>query len=82
MMGENYSYGTKKEEVRSMGERFIAGWGGLPLVGTPEQIVSKMVDLNKLGVEGLALSWLDYYEELKYFGKHVIPIMREAGLRE
>ena len=81
MLGENYSYGSNKDEIRAMGERFIAGWGGLPLVGTPEQIVDKMINLADLGVEGLAISWLDYHEELKYFGKRVLPLMREAGLR-
>ena len=64
-----------------MGERFIAGWGGLPLVGTPEQIVDQMLKLSDLGIEGLALSWLDYHEELKYFGDRVLPLMKQAGLR-
>jgi len=82
MLGENYSYGSSKDEIRAMGERFIAGWGGLPLVGTPEQIVDKMINLADLGVEGLAISWLDYHEELKYFGERVLPLMREAGLRQ
>jgi alkanesulfonate monooxygenase SsuD/methylene tetrahydromethanopterin reductase-like flavin-dependent oxidoreductase (luciferase family) len=81
MLGENYSYGSNKDEIRAMGERFIAGWGGLPLVGTPEQIVDKMIHLADLGVEGLAISWLDYHEELKYFGEKVMPLMRQAGLR-
>ncbi len=33
------------------------------------------------GVEGFTLSWLDYYEEMKYFGEKVMPLMRQAGLR-
>ena len=63
-------------------ERFIAGWGGYPLVGTPEQVVDEMVRLAGTGIEGLIVSWLDYNEELKYFGERVIPLMRQAGLRE
>ena len=73
--------GSFDEQIRSFGERFIAGWGGYPLVGTPEQVVEKMKELNDLGVEGLILSWLDYYEELGYFGEKVIPLMEQAGLR-
>ena len=62
-------------------ERFIAGWGGYPLVGTPEQVVDEMVKLAGTGIEGLIVSWLDYNEELKYFGERVMPLMRQAGLR-
>jgi alkanesulfonate monooxygenase SsuD/methylene tetrahydromethanopterin reductase-like flavin-dependent oxidoreductase (luciferase family) len=69
------------EQIRQFGERFIAGWGGYPLVGTPEQVVARMAELADLGIEGFILAWLDYYEELKYFGERVLPLMREAGLR-
>ncbi len=81
MLGENYSYGSNKDEIRAMGERFIAGWGGYPLVGTPEQIVDEMCKIADLGIEGFILSWLDYHEELQYFGETVMPLMRQAGLR-
>lgn len=74
--------GSFDEQIRNFGERFIAGWGGYPLVGTPEQIVDKMKDLNDSGVEGLILTWLDYHEELQYFGDRVLPLLEQAGLRE
>ena len=69
------------EQIKQFGERFIAGWGGYPLVGTPEQVVAKMQELADLGIEGFILTWLDYYEELKYFGERVLPLMKQAGLR-
>lgn len=69
------------EQVKHFSERFIAGWGGYPLVGTPEQVVDKMKELHDLGVEGLILAWLDYHEEMKYFGERVLPLMVQAGLR-
>ncbi|HCU88668.1 MAG TPA: hypothetical protein DGR97_01910 [Gammaproteobacteria bacterium] len=74
--------GSFDEQIRNFGERFIAGWGGYPLVGTPEQIVDKMQALNDSGVEGLILTWLDYHEELEYFGDRVLPLLNQAGLRE
>jgi len=74
--------GSFNEQVKHFGERFIAGWGGYPLVGTPEQVVAQMQALAELGIEGFILSWLDYHEELKYFGERVLPLMRQAGLRE
>ena len=69
------------EQIKHFGERFIAGWGGYPLVGTPEQVVEEMIALKKLGIEGFILSWLDYHEELRYFGEKVLPLMKQAGLR-
>lgn len=69
------------EQIKHFGERFIAGWGGYPLVGTPEQVVEQMLELRGLGIEGFILTWLDYHEELKYFGERVLPLMKQAGLR-
>lgn len=69
------------EALTQFAERFIAGWGGYPLVGTPEQVVQEMLKLEQSGIEGLILSWLDYNEELQFFGERVMPLMREAGLR-
>ena len=38
------------DHAREMSERFIAGWGGYPLVGTPEQVVEGMKQLNDAGM--------------------------------
>jgi len=52
------------------------------MVGTPEQVTEELVKLSKIGVEGMILCWLDYNEEIKYFGERVLPLMRQAGLRQ
>ena len=81
MLGiESSSFGDK-DTVRNLGERFIAGWGGYPLVGTPEQVVEQMLHVYGMGVEGFILSWLDYLPELEYFAERVMPLLRQAGLR-
>lgn len=77
---ESSSFGNQ-DTVRNLGERFIAGWGGYPLVGTPEQVVEKMQHIHAMGIDGFILSWLDYAEELEYFGARVMPLLRQAGLR-
>ena len=59
--------------INEFSERFVAGWGGYPLVGTPEQVVEKIKELSDFGVEGLILSWLDFRQELQYFGEKVLP---------
>ena len=73
--------GSFNEQIKKYGERFIAGWGGYPLIGTPEQVVDQMIELHQLGVEGLILTWLDYLQELEYFGERVLPLLEQAGLR-
>ena len=47
------------------------------LIGTPEQIARRIVEYRKLGV-GLILSgFLHFQEEVDYFGRKVLPIVRE-----
>ncbi len=77
---ESSSFGNQ-DTVRNLGERFIAGWGGYPLVGTPEQVVEKIQHIHAMGIDGFILSWLDYAEELDYFGERVMPLLKQAGLR-
>ncbi len=73
--------GSFHEQIKSFGERFILGWGGYPLIGTPEQVVDELCKISALGVEGVIMGFLDYYEELTYFERAVMPLLRQAGLR-
>lgn len=69
------------DKIKELQERFILGYGGYPLIGTPEQIVDQMVQLEASGVNGMMIGFLDYVEELDYFGEKIMPLMKEAGLR-
>lgn len=69
------------DKVKALQERFILGYGGYPLIGTPEQVVDQMVGLSDAGISGMMVGFLDYAEELPYFGERILPLMREAGLR-
>ena len=60
---------------------FIAGHGGYPLIGTPEELVEQMEKLVRMGVDGLLLSWVDYLGECQQWIDEVMPLMRQAGLR-
>lgn len=70
------------DKIKAMQERFILGYGGYPLIGTPEQIVDQLLELEQAGVGGMMVGFLDYVQELEYFGERVLPLMREAGLRQ
>ncbi|WAJ28215.1 LLM class flavin-dependent oxidoreductase [Antarcticirhabdus aurantiaca] len=55
--------------------------GNIYLVGTPEQIVEQFAGLKKAGIDGLQLSFFDFKEDLEIFGSDVLPLMKQAGLR-
>ena len=70
-----------KEVLAEMKKHFIAGWGGYPIVGTPEQIVDGLVTLSKIGLDGTLLNWPRYIQDQRWFQKHVYPLVKQAGLR-
>lgn len=63
-------------------KRFAAGAGSFPLVGSPERIVADMRQMYEIGFSGIALTFVNYLEELPYFIAKVLPLMRAAGLRK
>ncbi|MEX2291090.1 MAG: LLM class flavin-dependent oxidoreductase [Mycobacteriales bacterium] len=67
--------------VKEMQTRFIAGWGGYPIVGTPDQVTEEFVKLQEAGMDGMIMGLVDFNEELKYFGSEVMPRMVQAGVR-
>lgn len=62
-------------------DRFAAGHGGFPLVGTPQQVADGITALAEAGFRGTTLSFVDYNVEFPYFRDHVLPILAERGLR-
>ena len=47
------------------------------LIGTPEQIAERIVRLKTIGVDLLLTAFLHFQEEVEYFGKRVLPLVRE-----
>ena len=69
-------------QLASYQERFIAGWGGYPIVGTPEQVVEEMQRIHDIGgMDGMIMGMLDYNQEIDYFGDNALPLLKQAGLR-
>jgi len=54
------------------------------LIGTPEQVATRIVAYRKLGVDLILTGFLHFQEEVERFGRDVLPIVRalevEAGL--
>jgi FMNH2-dependent dimethyl sulfone monooxygenase len=73
----------KKESTAFKGHSrhdLIAG-GNIRLVGSPEQIVDWFIRLRRAGCDGVQLSFFDFEPELDFFGRRVLPLMEQAGLR-
>jgi len=58
------------------------GMGGLPLVGAPDTIALKISQLAAVGLTGIAVSFVNYLDELPYFYAEVLPRLARLGLRE
>jgi FMNH2-dependent dimethyl sulfone monooxygenase len=52
------------------------------LIGTPEQIAERIIGLKNAGADLILLGFLHFQEEVAFFGKHVIPLVRELEARE
>jgi alkanesulfonate monooxygenase SsuD/methylene tetrahydromethanopterin reductase-like flavin-dependent oxidoreductase (luciferase family) len=63
-------------------QRFAGGAGSYPLVGSPQKITEEMIAIAGQGYEGIALSFVNYTQELPYFCDTVLPMLKEAGYRE
>jgi alkanesulfonate monooxygenase SsuD/methylene tetrahydromethanopterin reductase-like flavin-dependent oxidoreductase (luciferase family) len=78
---KNFSRSHEDEAFRLYKQRFAAGTGSYPLVGTPRKIAEDLAKFAEVGYGGAALSFVNYKDELPYFCQEVIPLLKEAGLR-
>ncbi|HUZ67446.1 MAG TPA: LLM class flavin-dependent oxidoreductase, partial [Beijerinckiaceae bacterium] len=58
------------------------GLGGLPLIGDPEGVADGLARLHAAGLTGIAVSFVNYADELPYFCDEVLPRLERLGLRE
>jgi len=47
------------------------------LIGTPQQIAERIVELKAVGVDLILSGFLHFQEEVAYFGEKVLPLVRE-----
>lgn len=52
------------------------------LIGTPQQVAERIIELKRHGADLILLGFLHFQEEVEYFGKHVLPLVRELEARE
>ena len=57
------------------------GNSGVPMVGNPDHIARQLTELSRAGLTGIAVSLVNYANELPYFRAEVLPRLERAGLR-
>ena len=69
------------EMLQTFRRRFAAGHGSCPLIGDPDAVAAAITAFARAGFDGIALSFLNYADELGYFAQEVIPRLEAAGIR-
>jgi FMNH2-dependent dimethyl sulfone monooxygenase len=73
---------TPTEKFTQIRMGYAQGMGGLPIVGDPDHVASHLIDLSKAGLTGIAVSLVNYIDELPFFCDEVLPRLERIGLRE
>lgn len=78
---KEFSQSHDRDAYERYRQRFAGGAGSYPLIGTPERIADEMIAISEQGYAGIALSFVNYTQELPYFCDRVLPLLKKAGLR-
>jgi alkanesulfonate monooxygenase SsuD/methylene tetrahydromethanopterin reductase-like flavin-dependent oxidoreductase (luciferase family) len=70
------------EEFQRIRDHQANGMGGLPLVGDADSVARDMTQLAAMGLRGIAVSFVNYLDELPYFCAEVLPRLARSGLRD
>jgi len=57
------------------------GMGGVPVTGDPDTVARELADIAAAGARGIALSMVNYADELPFFCDEVLPRLQRLGLR-
>jgi FMNH2-dependent dimethyl sulfone monooxygenase len=70
------------EEYEKKRQYFAANAiGGYPFVGTPDRVADELATISKAGMRGIALSFVNYLDELPFFCDEVLPRLARHGVR-
>jgi alkanesulfonate monooxygenase SsuD/methylene tetrahydromethanopterin reductase-like flavin-dependent oxidoreductase (luciferase family) len=70
------------QEYLTKRSQYAQGMGGLPIVGDPDYVAGQLIDLSKAGLTGIAVSFVNYIDELPFFCDEVLPRLERAGIRQ
>ena len=62
-------------------EMYAVGAGGIPMIGTKEQVAEMIRDIHLDGMDGLMMVFLDYLNDTIRFKQDILPILEKMGVR-
>jgi FMNH2-dependent dimethyl sulfone monooxygenase len=62
--------------------RLAAAFGGILLVGAPDDVADEIRRISEAGFDGLAFGMVTFLDELPYFAQEVMPRLERCGLRK
>ncbi|WP_454916449.1 LLM class flavin-dependent oxidoreductase [Xanthobacter sediminis] len=77
---DHQAAGDSQAWLNHKGEHRVLG-GNIQIIGSPEQVAEKLLRLKQTGVDGVQLAFFDFQPDLDYFGTAVLPLLKQAGLR-
>jgi alkanesulfonate monooxygenase SsuD/methylene tetrahydromethanopterin reductase-like flavin-dependent oxidoreductase (luciferase family) len=81
---KNITRQTVSAEEFTKQQRYFAGKGigGYPFIGTPDQVAQELANISKAGMRGIAVSFVNYLNEVPYFCDEVLPRLARLGVRQ
>jgi dimethylsulfone monooxygenase len=70
------------EEFQTIRDHCANGLGGLPIIGDPDAVAEVLGKLVAAGLTGIAVSFVNYIDDMPYFCDEVLPRLRRMGLRQ
>jgi alkanesulfonate monooxygenase SsuD/methylene tetrahydromethanopterin reductase-like flavin-dependent oxidoreductase (luciferase family) len=70
------------EEFMRQRSQFAHGNSGLPIVGDPDYVARELGELSRAGLSGIAVSLVNYADELPYLRAELLPRLERASLRQ
>jgi FMNH2-dependent dimethyl sulfone monooxygenase len=69
------------DEFQRQRMHFAHGNSGLPIIGDPDHVAGELIALSMAGLAGIAVSLVNFADELPYLRAEVLPRLERAGLR-
>lgn len=76
-----HAHSFPRDMIGALRTQFAAGHGVYPLVGDPDTVARRIVEIADAGFAGASLAFVNYLDELPYFAAEVIPRLERKGLR-
>jgi alkanesulfonate monooxygenase SsuD/methylene tetrahydromethanopterin reductase-like flavin-dependent oxidoreductase (luciferase family) len=81
---KNVTRQTVTPEVYAQQQQYYAtkAIGGYPFVGTPDRVAEELANISRAGLRGIAVSFVNYLNEVPYFCDEVLPRLARLGIRK